>query len=228
MSNELTEIDALAGSAIYSVKGEPKSFVFKAGLMIDCDGSPRAYGPNNSGIDYTANGGNDTSGKAGAWWGGPVGSDNKPIVQKVYEPNPGFYVSGTSLVNPTYPEASQYRYIDAESVPYFVLPGSHTNGAKVGDIGLLYNTKTGDNCYGVFADQGPSSKIGEASLRMATALNIPNNPKTGGTESKIIVYLVFPGSIASWKPPNVWWDVANTLTKAWGGLARLKQIAEDI
>jgi hypothetical protein len=233
MANKLTEIDMVSGCSIYSVSGESidntqKSQLFKAGLMIDCDGSPRAYGPNNSGIDYTANGGNDTSGKAGAWWGGPVGKDNKPIVQKIYEPQPGLYVSGTSLINSTYPEDSQYRYVDAESIPFFVLPGTHQNGAKPGDVGLLYNTKSGDNCYGIFADVGPSSKIGEASMRMATALKINSSPKTGGTETRIIVYLVFPGSVGSWKPPNVWWDVANTLTKAWGGLDRLKEITKAL
>jgi hypothetical protein len=228
MSNKLTEIDSVAGASIWSIEGEPKSYVFKAGLMIDCDGSPRAYGPNNSGIDYTANGGDPISGKPGAWWGGPVDKHNKAILQKIYDPQPGFYVSATSLNNPTYPQESQYRYVDAESIPFIVIPGSHSNGAKVGDVCLCLNQKTGDNCYGVFADVGPSSKIGEASMRMATALKIDNNPKTGGTESRNVIYLVFPGSVGSWKPPNVWWDVANTLTKAWGGLERLKEIAKDL
>ena len=231
--NKLTQIDSVAGVSIYSVSGEPidasqKSYVYKAGLMIDCDGSPNAYGPNNSGLDYTANGGDDSGGKAGAWWGGPVDAYGKPIVQMIYEPSPGLYVSGTSLACTTYPEHSQYRYIDAESIPFFVLPGSHQNGAKVGDVGLCYNTRTGDNCYGIYADTGPSSKIGEASMRMAEALKIDSDPKKGGTESKIIIYLVFPGSVGTWKPPNVWWDVANTMTKAWGGLSRLKEIAKSL
>jgi hypothetical protein len=225
MSNKLTEIDRVAGVPIYSVAGEPKSFIYKAGLMIDCDGAPNAYGPNNTGIDYTANGGND---QGGDWWGGPTDSHGKPVKQKIYEPFPGFYVSGTSLINPAYPEDSQYRYMDAGSVPFIVLPGSHQNGAKGGDVCLCYNERTGDNCYGIFADVGPSSKIGEASMRMAQALQIDDNPKTGGTESKSIVYLVFPGSVGAWKPPNVWWDVANTLVQAWGGLTRLKEIIKAL
>lgn len=226
MTNELEEIDAVGGVPIWLVKGEPKAFVFKAGMTIDCDGSPNAYGPGNSGMDYTANGGDD---QGGDWWGGPTDpSSDKPIVQKIYEPVPGMYVSGTSHLNPSYSDEEQYRYIDSESIPFIVLPGSHSNGAKLGDAALCLNTKNGENCYGIYADVGPQSKIGEASIRMATALKINSDPKTGGTESHIVVYLVFPGSIASWKPPSVWWDTANTLTHAWGGLSRLKEIAKVI
>jgi hypothetical protein len=233
MNNKLTEIDGVAGILIYSVGGEPidaaqKSFIYRAGLMIDCDGAPNAYGPQNTGIDYTANGGNPTSGAPGAWWGGPVDKHNKAIPQKIYEPFPGFYVSGTSLINPAYPQDSQYRYIDASAIPFIVLPGGHQNGAKLGDVCLCYNLVTGDNCYGVFADTGPSSKIGEASMRMASTLGIPSDPKKGGTENKSVVYLVFPSSVGSWKPPHIWWDIANTMVSAWGGIARLKEIAKSL
>jgi Fungal chitosanase of glycosyl hydrolase group 75 len=228
MGNSLTQIDKVNGIAIWSVEGEPKSFIYKAGLAVDADGNPAAYGPNNAGIDYTADGGNPTSGAPGAWWGGPVDLNHRAIVQKIYEPFPGFYVSGTALVNPAYPEESQYRYIDAGSIPFIVLPGNHQNGAKLGDVCLCFNEDTGDNCYGIFADVGPSSEIGEASMRMALALSLDDNPKNGGTSSKRITYLVFPGSVGTWKPPHVWWDAANTLTKAWGGLSRLHELLSVI
>jgi len=225
MSNGLTKIDSVGGVIVYSVAGEPKAFVFKAGLAINADGNPKAYGPNNSGLDYTANGGDD---QGGNWWGGPVGSNGKPIKQKIYEPAPGMYVSGTAHLDPAYTDDSQYRYIDSGSIPFFVLPGNHANGARLGDCGLVYNEKTGDNCYGIYADVGPSSKIGEASMRLATALKINSDPRKGGTESLSIIYLVFPGSIGKWVPPKVWFDTANTLTTAWGGLARLKEIAKTL
>jgi len=222
--SDLTKIDSVAGVTIYSVTGTPKSFVFKAGMAIDCDGSPRAYGPDNSGLDYTANGGTPGS----DWWGGPTDANGYPLVQKVYEPAPGMYVSGTSHLDPAYSDDSQYRYIDSGVIPFFVLPGGHFNGAKLGDCGLVYNEKTGDNCYAIFADTGPGNKIGEASMRLANSLKINSDPRKGGIESKTIVYLVFPASIAKWTPPKVWFDTANTLTKAWGGLARLKRIASEI
>ncbi len=108
------------------------------------------------------------------------------------------------------------------------MPGKHACGAKLGDVALVLNTVTGDNCYAIYGDVGPQSKIGEISIRLATALGIDNNPKKGGTATKTIAYLVFPGSVASWKQPKVWWDVAHTLVNAWGGLSRLKEIAKTL
>ena len=221
---DLSHIDQVAGVPIYSVTGPVKSFIYKAGLAIDADGSPNCYGPDNSGLDYTANGGTPGS----DWWGGPVDSEGMPCIQKVYDPSPGFYVSATALANPAYPEASPYRYLDSESIPFIVLPGQHSNGAKLGDVALVYNTRTGDNCYAVYGDVGPTSKIGEGSMRLAEALKVSSNPKSGGTESKSIVYLVFPGSVGAWKPPSVWFDAANTLFKSWGGLSRLSKIIKEL
>jgi hypothetical protein len=221
MSEELTAIDSVAKIKIWSVKGDPASFLFQAGLMIDADGSPNCYGPNNSGLDYTANGGDDNGGE---WWGGPVDSSGRPVIQKIYDPSPGMYVSATALGNPVYPEASPYRYLDSESIPFFVLPGQHGNEAKPGDVGLVYNIKTEDNCYAVYGDVGPTSKIGEGSMRLAEALKIVSNPKNGGTESRTIVYVVFPGSVGKWMPPNEWFDLASSLFKTWGGLSRLKEL----
>jgi hypothetical protein len=223
--SDLSHIDTVNGIKIYSVAGTPLAFVYQAGFTIDADGSPNCYGPDNSGLDWTANGG--TPGDD--WWGGPVDSQGMPCIQKIYDPSPGFYVSGTALINSAFPEQSPYRYVDSESIPFFVLPGKHSNGAKLGDVGLVYNTKTGDSCYAVYADVGPTSKIGEGSIRLAEALKFTSaNPKDGGTESKSVVFLVFPGSVGAWKPPSVWWDVANTLTHAWGGLERLQKIIPEL
>jgi hypothetical protein len=222
--SDLSHIDQVAGVPIYSVAGTTKSIIFRAGYMINADGSPNCYGPDNTGLDYTANGGTP----GGDWWGGPTDDQGMPCVQAVYDPSPGMYVSGTALINPAFPEASPYRYLDSESIPFFVMPGNHYNGLKLGDVGLVYNTKTGDNCYAVFGDVGPSSKIGEGSIRLAGALNIDVNPKSGGTESKAVVYLAFPGSVGAWKPPSVWFDVANTIFKAWGGMSRFQKVIKEI
>jgi Fungal chitosanase of glycosyl hydrolase group 75 len=223
--SELSEIDSVGGVTIYSVAGEPKAIVFKAGAAINADGAANCYGPNNSGIDYTANGGDD---QGGNWWGGPVGKDGRPLVQQIYDPYPGMYVSATAHFNPAYTEDSQYRYIDSAAIPFLVLPGNHANGAKLGDVALVLNTVTGDNSYAIYADVGPQSKIGEISLRLATALKLNPNPKSGGIVLHEIAYLVFIGSVASWKPPKVWFDTANTLTKAWGGLTRLKELIRQL
>ena len=221
--SDLTSIDEVAGVRIYSVSGSVPSFVFKAGFMINADGSPNCYGPDNSGLDYTANAGSPDD-----WWGIATDANNNPLLQKIYDPSPGMYVSTTALINQAFPEASPYRYLDSECIPFFVLPGQHSNKAKTGDVALVYNTKTGDNCYAVYGDIGPSSKIGEGSIRLAEALSLDANPKSGGTESKIIVYVVFPGSVGAWKPPSVWFDAANTVFHAWGGIPRLKEIIPEL
>ncbi len=224
MNDELSQIDVVGGVKIYSVKGAPTSFLFKAGAAIDADGSPTCYGPNNIGDDYTANGGDDSG---GSWWGGPI-KDGKPIVQKIYEPAPGYYVCGTAHVVPGFSDSIQYRYIDSKSIPFLVLPGNHANGARLGDVGLCYNTVTGDNCYGIYADVGPSGKIGEMSQRMADALKLESSPKTGGTITLTIAYLVFPGSMNGWQPPDVWFNHANNLFGQWGHLSRLKELIRYI
>jgi hypothetical protein len=218
--SDLTQIDSVDGVPIYSVKGAPASFLYVAEATIDADGSPTAYGPSNSGDDWTANGGTPGAN----WWGGPVDSVGMPLVQMIYEPAPGMYISSTSHVVPGYADTTQYRYIDSGNIPFIVLPGKHANNAKLGDVCLCYNMATGDNCFGIYADVGPSDHIGELSQRMASALTLDPDPKTGGTEDKIIAYLVFPGSMNGWQPPDVWWNQASNLVAQWGGLSRLKKL----
>jgi Fungal chitosanase of glycosyl hydrolase group 75 len=222
--SELSKLDSVGGVTIYSVSGEPKAILFMAGATICADGAANCYGPNNTGIDYTANGGTPGSN----WWGGPTDEAGWPLEQQIYDPCPGMYVSATAHFNPAYTTDSQYRYIDSAAIPFIVLPGNHSNGAKLGDVALVLNTVSGDNCFGIYADVGPSGKIGEISMRMATALKLNHNPKSGGIVLHEIAYLVFPGSVASWKPPKIWFDTANTLTKAWGGLSRLVTLAKQL
>src|ERR1700741_4332178 len=72
--------------------------MYRAKMYIDADGSPRAYGPNNSGLDYTAN-----AGSTGNWYGVVAdASGQNPIQQTASDPYPGMYVSTTSLVNSNY------------------------------------------------------------------------------------------------------------------------------
>ncbi len=221
--SDLSKIDNVNGVPIYQVKGEPPSFLFRAGYAIDADGAPDCYNADNTGIDWTENGGTP----GGNWWGGPVDSEDQPLQQKIYDPCPGYYVSGTAHCNPAYAESSPYRYLDSNCIPFFVLPNKHSCGAQLGDVGLVYNQKNGENCYAIYGDIGPSDKIGEGSIRLAQALAIPSNPKTGGTESRMIAYVVFPGSVARWVPPADWFAYANKLFRSWGGLSRLINLLEE-
>src|SRR5436309_1596276 len=68
----------------------------------------------------------------------------------------------------------------------------------------------------------------DGSMRLAEALSINANPKKGGTETEGIVYLVFPGSVGAWKPPKLWWAMADVLSAEWGGLTRLKKLIPQL
>ncbi len=165
--------------------------LYKAKMAIDADGSSQAYGPNNSGLDWTAN-----AGYPGNWWGIVTDASGNPIIQGPSDPFPGLYVSTTSLINSAYSSTNTLHYVNSSTIPFFVLPSAVTssNGITIGDIGFVYNTTNGKGCYAIFADGGPAGKLGEGSMYLATQLGINSSPKTGGTSSGIIDYIVFPGS----------------------------------
>ncbi|MBI4929822.1 MAG: N-acetylmuramoyl-L-alanine amidase [Bacteroidetes bacterium] len=166
------------------------AIMYKAKMAIDADGSPRAYGPNNSGLDYTAN-----AGSPGNWWGVVTDNSGNPIIQDSSDPYPGMYVSTTSLTDNAYSSTKTQHYVNSEAIPFFVLPSAVTAyGIHLGDVGYVYNTTNGQGCYAIFADGGPSGKLGEGSIYLANQLGINSNPKTGGTSSGIIDYIVFPNS----------------------------------
>jgi len=165
--------------------------MYKAKMAIDADGSPRAYGPNNTGLDWTAN-----AGYPGNWWGVVTDSNGDPIIQGPGDPYPGMYVSTTSLVNSAYGVTNPLRYTNSETVPFFVLPSAVVSlgGIRIGDVGYVYNTQTGQGCFAIYADAGPSGKLGEGSIYLAQQIGINSNPRTGGTSLGIIDYIIFPYS----------------------------------
>jgi peptidoglycan hydrolase-like protein with peptidoglycan-binding domain len=186
-------VTTIAGVKVNKL-GDGSAVFYTAGMMIDADGAYRAYHPGNKGLDYLANGG-----KPGNWWalvtdnGRPSG---EPIVQGPNDPAPGFYISTTSLEDANFNRKDPRRYVDSETIPYIVLPGGKLGGAKLGDLALLINLETKTQVKAIVADAGPPKKLGEASIATAAALLGPGkgNPKNGGTERKIIRYIVFSGS----------------------------------
>ena len=167
------------------------AILFRAKFAIDADGSPRAYGPNNSGLDWTAN-----AGYPGNWWGIVTDPSGNPIIQSTGEPYPGMYVSTTSLVRAGYSNYSTYRYVDSENIPFIALPSSFQSLANIskGDLAYTKNITNGNSSYAYLADTGPGGKLGEGSMDLATKLGINNNPRTGGTHLPIVDYVVFPQS----------------------------------
>ena len=186
-------VATIGGKKVYKL-GDGSAVFYTAGMAIDADGAYRAYHPGSKGLDYLANGG-----KPGNWWalvtdnGRPSGN---PVVQGPNDPAPGFYISTTSLEDSAFDRKNPRRYVDSESIPYIVLPGGKLGGAKLGDFALLINLKNKSQVAAIVADSGPAAKLGEASIAASAALLGPGrgNPKNGGTEDKIIRYIVFPGS----------------------------------
>jgi hypothetical protein len=191
------------------------AFVWRSGLAIDADGSPRAYHPDGkSGLDYLAN-----AGKPGNWWALVCNAAGVPIVQGPDDPAPGFYVPATSLVDRSRAAADPRRYVDSETVPYITATrGMLSLGCQLGDVAMVSYGAL--DCAAVVADVGPNP--GEGSIALARALGLPSDPRHGGCSHPVVSFAVFKGSARGWPRSNE--DVAAQaaeLYAAWGGAARL-------
>jgi hypothetical protein len=190
---EKEEFTTIANIPIYDWADSKSFYFFEAKMAIDADGSPRAYHPDNIGLDDLSYAGHE-----GNWWALATDNDEpngNPIIQSENDPYPGYYVSMTALGDRRYGNQDPRRYVDAEKIPYFVLPPDlkQITGTELGDFAYIYNTKTQKGCYAIFADIGPDDKLGEGSIYLAKQLGINAHPKTGGQE-KGIIYMIFPFS----------------------------------
>lgn len=224
--SQLSIIDKVMGVSIYSVSGEPSAIIYRSRFTVDADGSPHCYHPESSkGLDDLV-----CAGYPGNWWGiyAPPEGEGTPLVQSIRDPAPGYYISTTALGDPDYEESEPEHWIDSERYPFAVLPGSHSNGCKLGDLGFAYNARTDDNMYFAYADIGPSDEIGEGSMLLSKCLGLDPNPRSGGTSSSDIVYLFFPGSDPGYAPWRMKCPLATDLFEEWGGLSRLKQLLPSL
>lgn len=168
--------------------------LYTASMAIDADGSPEAYHPLDIGSDYLAN-----AGRPGNWWALATDTgkkDGTPFIQGKDAPAPGYYVSMTSLFDPARKRSDPGRYVNADKIPYIVVPRSlyDKKMALPGDMAIVYDIKTGTYCPAIIADVGSDKNIGEGSICLARKFLIPADPKTGGCEERRFVYLVFTGS----------------------------------
>lgn len=172
-----------------------KALFFEAGMAIDADGAPNAYHPKNFGIDHNANGGYPPKpGKKP--WGIVVDAAGKPFVQGSNDPFPGYFISPTSLADRTKSPSDPRRYVDSTRVPYVALPKVFKEqflNVQLGDFAAVINGRNRRLSFAIFADIGPPYKLGEGSVALAKALDIPSSPKHGGVASDV-VYILFPGS----------------------------------
>jgi hypothetical protein len=181
------------------IRNDKTFLAWENGLRIDVDGAPNAYGPNNTGLDYTAN-----AGKEGNWYGVVVDAEGKPFVQGPTDPYPGDYISATALQDRTKRVQDPTRYVDARVVPYLSIPKNTMAeyGARVGDVGWAWCRATGRFSAAIVADVGPKGKYGEGSPALARALGVNDNPRHGGTEAGVVV-CVFLGTARGWPRTDV-------------------------
>ena len=103
---------------------------------------------------------------------------------------------GSRQTSWSYSQRSDNPYINAEEVPYIVLPkGKYQQfGIELGDYALVRDKATGKVAVAVFADVGPASKTGEGSINLANKhLGLDVTPNRGISEQRF-EFLVFPGS----------------------------------
>lgn len=195
--------------------------LFHAGMSVDADGAPNAYGPHNKGLDFIANAKN-----GGRFVGVATRADGTPIIQRS-GPFRGYYVSTTSLRNTAGSVSASSTYVNAGKIPYVVLPPEFMDqfGVALGDLAVVINRKNGKSSPAIFADVGPRGRIGEGSVALARALGLDANPRRGGTGVPSIAYLVFPGSGLGPGRLRTAREIKSSTFKTfreWGGAKRLK------
>ena len=112
-----------------------------------------------------------------------------------------------ALKNDVY-QVEHYSSLIARNDPYIVLPGfmarqnGHPYQPKLGDYAVVL---AGDTLYpAIFGDIGPSYQLGEASLRLAQAVDPRATAQRSPVNDLKITYLVFPGSAdPSVGPPDL-------------------------
>ena len=179
----------------------PSAVLYVAGMEIDVDGAPNAYGPpERPGLDFLGNASsNPKDWKQGEWRGifaGPDGTGppdmkgNKGFVQKDGA-HKGFFVSQSSLHDKSIEDPrNPARYVDATKVPYFALPagwkdkkGKHHPGPfdelrlTLGDYGIAASSRNSKWSPAIFADTKHLPNLGECSAALADALAIPSDLK---------------------------------------------------
>ena len=191
MSHKL--LKTIQGVNVY--QDEDKRIHYVADMSVDVDGAHHSYRLDNKRPPAL----DDIHASAGY----PNGSWHNVLVRdprdssKPYVDSEGFCVSMTSYYREDFPYTDRKRWIDAETVPYMVLPGSirkACRGIALGCKARMTRTTDGLIVDGVYADSS-GSNIGEASVAAAKIYGDQWNAGNGD-ERKIYQYEFWPDTIA--------------------------------
>ncbi|MBV8925159.1 MAG: hypothetical protein JOZ74_07285 [Bradyrhizobium sp.] len=86
-------------------------------------------------------------------------------------PRNGYFISSTTLENNTAARAdgcAPHRYLDAENVPFIVLPKGGFGKVEIGDVAIV--GRKDRLVYAIVGDAGPATKLGEASIALNAML----------------------------------------------------------
>lgn len=178
---------------------------FVANGSIDADGAngqhgnPAAYRVDNLGTENLENGGmrRNHAGKVVC-----INDDARDIVILGDDNEPkefpgGIIASMTAYKYPDFDEDDPRAYVDAETVPYMVVPhlvAAKTAGMVLGCLGRI--TFEGRSIDCVVADLSSDERVGELSIAAARELGINPSPRHGGHETPDIQYELWPGRAA--------------------------------
>ena len=204
-------------TTVWRFRGD-SAFFFESGMTITAFGAPDAFHPEDDerARDWLAN-----AGAPANWRAFATDANGKLVVQGLGDPMPGFYISKTGLQDESRAETDPRRYVNADIVPYIVLPYSQHGDAELGDFAVVMNRRNGRLTYAIFADPGPPRYAGEGSIALARSLGINDNARWGGADGGIL-YIVFPGS-GNGKPRSLAEIEAEgaKFFEAWGGMRRV-------
>ncbi len=109
----------------------------------------------------------------------------------------GVIASRTKYRHPGLAADDPVAYVDAETVPYIVVPPLVVDRIAGFVCGCRARvTWRGSSVDCVVAVQGPANRIGEISIAAARALGMNPSPRNGGTEAAEVLYELWPGVVA--------------------------------
>lgn len=179
------------------------SVPFLADADIDADGANgqrggrAAYMVDNMGSELLANGGmkmqNGIVVFAEPWGRDIVIHEEGARGPSIFSDN--IVASKTAYRFRNKAEDDPSAYVDSETVPYVCVPPQIRELAKgyvLGCLAKVRHTLTGKIGWGMVADIGPRSKIGEISIAMARLVGVNPSPRVGGEEKPLIEYTIYP------------------------------------
>ncbi len=182
-------LKTIQGVNVY--QDEDKRIHYIADMSVDVDGARRSYRLDNKrppALDDI----HASAGFPNGSWRNVLAVDPKHT-HMPYVDEEGFCVSMTSYWREGYEKIDRRRWVDAEAIPYMVLPGSIrqlARGVCLGARARMTQTTSGIVVDGVYADSS-GSNIGEASVKAAQFFGSQWNANNGD-ERKIYLYEFWP------------------------------------